>query len=122
MAAISIVKDIIGLVDSNNNIVVKYYYNAYGRIINKVDTSGINLSDINPFRYGLGNQKSKLAKYTVFNKVISSKETSELSKYTPSTEIQTAYIDPTYAIFKERSVYVDTEKPISVKPYTKKEK
>ena len=30
---------------------VKYYYNAYGRIINKVDTSGINLSDINPFRY-----------------------------------------------------------------------
>ena len=43
--------DIIGIVDSNNNIVVKYYYNAYGRIINKVDTSGINLSDINPFRY-----------------------------------------------------------------------
>lgn len=78
--------------------------------------------DINPFRYGLGNQKSKLAKYTVANKVISSKETSELSKYTPSTEIQTAYIDPTYAIFKERSVYVDTEKPISVKPYVKKEK
>ena len=30
---------------------VKYYYNAYGRIINKVDTSGINLSEINPFRY-----------------------------------------------------------------------
>ena len=44
-------KDIIGIVDSNNNIVVKYYYNAYGRIINKVDTSGINLSEINPFRY-----------------------------------------------------------------------
>ena len=30
---------------------VKYYYNAYGKIINKVDTSGINLSEINPFRY-----------------------------------------------------------------------
>lgn len=44
-------KDIIGIVDSNNNIVVKCYYNAYGKIINKVDTSGINLSDINPFRY-----------------------------------------------------------------------
>lgn len=44
-------KDIIGIVDSNNNIVVKYYYNAYGRIINKVDFSGINLSEINPFRY-----------------------------------------------------------------------
>lgn len=30
---------------------IEYYYDAYGRIINKVDTSGINLSDINPFRY-----------------------------------------------------------------------
>lgn len=44
-------KDIIGIVDSNNNIVVKYYYNAYGRIINTIDTSGISLSTINPFRY-----------------------------------------------------------------------
>ena len=44
-------KDIIGIVDSNNNIVVKYYYNAYGKIINKIDISGINLSEINPFRY-----------------------------------------------------------------------
>ena len=30
---------------------IEYYYDAYGRIINKVDTSGINLSEINPFRY-----------------------------------------------------------------------
>ena len=30
---------------------VKYYYNAYGRIINTIDTSGISLSTINPFRY-----------------------------------------------------------------------
>lgn len=44
-------KDIIGIVDSNNNIVVKYYYNGYGNVINKVDTSGINLSEANPFRY-----------------------------------------------------------------------
>lgn len=43
--------DIIGIVDSNNNIVVKYYYDAYGRIIKTLDTSGINLSNINPFRY-----------------------------------------------------------------------
>lgn len=43
--------DVIGIVDSNNNIVVKYYYDAYGRIIKTLDTSGINLSTINPFRY-----------------------------------------------------------------------
>ena len=43
--------DIIGIVDSNNNIVVKYYYDAYGRMIKCNDTSGINLSNINPFRY-----------------------------------------------------------------------
>ena len=30
---------------------VKYYYDGYGSIIDIVDTSGINLSSINPFRY-----------------------------------------------------------------------
>ena len=30
---------------------IEYYYDTYGRIINKVDTSGINLRDINPFSY-----------------------------------------------------------------------
>lgn len=44
-------KDVIGIVDNNNNVMVKYYYNAYGQIVNVVDTSGINLSTINPFRY-----------------------------------------------------------------------
>lgn len=43
--------DVIGIVDNNNNVMVKYYYNAYGQIVNVVDTSGINLSTINPFRY-----------------------------------------------------------------------
>lgn len=43
--------DIIGIIDSNNNFVVKYYYDAYGRIIKTIDTSEINLSTINPFRY-----------------------------------------------------------------------
>ena len=43
--------DIIGIVDSSNALVVKYYYDAYGRIIKTLDTSGINLSNINPFRY-----------------------------------------------------------------------
>lgn len=47
----NIQKDIIGIVDSNNNVVVKYYYDAYGRIVNTIDTSGISLSTINPFRY-----------------------------------------------------------------------
>lgn len=43
--------DVSGIVDSNNDLVVKYYYDAYGRIIKTLDTSGINLSSINPFRY-----------------------------------------------------------------------
>ena len=30
---------------------VKYYYDAYGRIIKTYDTSSISLSTINPFRY-----------------------------------------------------------------------
>lgn len=43
--------DVIGIIDSNNNIIVKYYYDAYGNTINTIDTSGINLSNINPFKY-----------------------------------------------------------------------
>ena len=43
--------DIIGIIDSNNNIVVQYYYEGYGSILNIVDTSNINLGTINPFRY-----------------------------------------------------------------------
>ena len=43
--------DVIGILDSNNNIVVKYYYDGYGKIIKTIDTSGINLGEINPFRY-----------------------------------------------------------------------
>ena len=49
------IKDVLGniteIVDSNGAVVVKYYYDAYGRIIKTLDTSGINLSSINPFRY-----------------------------------------------------------------------
>ncbi len=43
--------DIIGIVDSDNNLVVEYYYDAYGRIIKINDTSGVDLGTINPFRY-----------------------------------------------------------------------
>ena len=57
--------------------------------------------NINPFKYGVS-KKTKLTKYTPVNKIL------------------TAYIDPTYAIFKERSVYVETDKPIPVVNYIKK--
>ncbi len=46
-----ILQNIIGIIDSNRNIVVKYNYSAYGETITKTDTSGINLSSINRFRY-----------------------------------------------------------------------
>ncbi len=55
--------DIIGIVDSNNDIVVKYYYDAYGRIIKTEDTSNINLSTINPFRYRSYYQDNETAWY-----------------------------------------------------------
>lgn len=59
--------------------------------------------NINPFKYGV-DKKTKL------------------TQYTPANKILTAYIDPTYAIFKERSVYVETEKPIPVVNYVKQSK
>ncbi|MCM1260430.1 MAG: RHS repeat-associated core domain-containing protein [Prevotella sp.] len=43
--------DVIGIVDETGSIVVKYYYDGYGTIIDNVDTSGIDLAHINPFRY-----------------------------------------------------------------------
>lgn len=43
--------DVMGIVDENNNIIVKYYYDAYGNIINTIDDSNINLSKINRFTY-----------------------------------------------------------------------
>ncbi len=43
--------DIIGILDSNYNEVVTYTYNSWGLLTNKTDTTTINLSTINPFRY-----------------------------------------------------------------------
>ena len=43
--------DIIGILDSNYNEVVTYTYNSWGLLTNKTDTTSINLSTINPFRY-----------------------------------------------------------------------
>lgn len=57
--------------------------------------------NIDPFKYGVGKKV-------------------KLSQYTPANKILSAYIDPTYAMFKERSVYVESEKPIPVVNYVKK--
>ena len=43
--------DIIGILDSNGNIVVQYYYEGYGNLVSIVDTSSVNLGSINSFRY-----------------------------------------------------------------------
>ncbi len=47
----NIQNDIIGIIDSDGNLVVKYMYDAYGNIYNMIDNSGISLGTINPFRY-----------------------------------------------------------------------
>lgn len=44
-------KDIIGILDSNYNEIVKYSYDSFGTLINIIDNSSINLRKINPFRY-----------------------------------------------------------------------
>jgi len=43
--------DIIAIADVNGNIVVKYYYDAFGNILLVNDTSGISLGTKNPFRF-----------------------------------------------------------------------
>lgn len=44
-------KDIIAIADASGNIIVKYYYDAYGNMLSMADTSGINLGTKNPFRF-----------------------------------------------------------------------
>ncbi|MFA7435686.1 MAG: RHS repeat-associated core domain-containing protein, partial [Bacilli bacterium] len=43
--------DIIGITNSNGNLIVTYVYDAYGNIVSITDTSGVNLGKINPFRF-----------------------------------------------------------------------
>ncbi|WP_443597018.1 RHS repeat-associated core domain-containing protein [Agathobacter sp.] len=43
--------DVTGLVDSNNNVVVNYRYDSWGKEISTTDTSGCFISTLNPFRY-----------------------------------------------------------------------
>ena len=43
--------DITGLVDSSNQVVVRYQYNSWGKVTSTQDTSGVSLATLNPFRY-----------------------------------------------------------------------
>ena len=43
--------DIPGLVDSSNQVVVRYQYNSWGKVTSTQDTSGVSLATLNPFRY-----------------------------------------------------------------------
>lgn len=42
-------------------------------------------------------------------------EGKKVTKYTPKQKYNVAYIDPTYAMFRDGSVYIETDKPIPVK-------
>ena len=43
--------DITGLVDSSNQVVVRYQYNSWGKVTSTQDNSGVSLATLNPFRY-----------------------------------------------------------------------
>ena len=43
--------DVTGLVDSSNQVVVRYQYNSWGKVTSTQDTSGVSLATLNPFRY-----------------------------------------------------------------------
>ncbi len=43
--------DITGLVDSSNQVVVRYQYNSWGKVTSTEDTSGVSLATLNPFCY-----------------------------------------------------------------------
>lgn len=47
----NILGDIVGILDSNYNELVTYEYDSWGCILSITDNSGINLGEINPFRY-----------------------------------------------------------------------
>ena len=43
--------DVTSLVDSSNQVVVRYQYNSWGKVTSTQDTSGVSLATLNPFRY-----------------------------------------------------------------------
>ena len=46
-----ILQNILGIIDESGNLVVKYDYNAFGKILSVTDTSGLSIGSLNPFRY-----------------------------------------------------------------------
>jgi RHS repeat-associated protein len=43
--------DIVAIADASGNIIVKYYYDAYGNMLSMADSSRISLGTKNPFRF-----------------------------------------------------------------------
>ena len=43
--------DVTSLVDSSNQVVVRYQYNSWGKVTSTQDTSGVSLATLNPFCY-----------------------------------------------------------------------
>ena len=43
--------DVTSLVDSSNQVVVRYQYNSWGKVTSTQDTSGVSLATLNSFRY-----------------------------------------------------------------------
>ena len=43
--------DVTGLVDRSNQVVVRYQYNSWGKVMSTQDTSGVSLATLNPFCY-----------------------------------------------------------------------
>ena len=43
--------DVTGLVDSSNQVVVRYQYNSWGKVTSTQDTSGVSIATLNPFCY-----------------------------------------------------------------------
>ena len=43
--------DVVAIADASGNVVVRYYYNAWGEIIDCVDNTTVELSSINPITY-----------------------------------------------------------------------
>jgi hypothetical protein len=86
-----------------------------------------NLTELTPtFRskvQGKYMYPSKRCFFTVAKEIKPTKaglEKQKLLRYTTKANISTAYIDPTYADFKDGSVYVETESPIPVISFEKK--
>ncbi len=79
--------DIIAILDSNGNCMVEYTYDAWGKLLNTVDNSAINLGTINPLRYRGYYYDQETGLYY----------------------LQSRYYDPTVGRFINADVLLDTE-------------